>query len=213
MYTYVLLALPFSGDESISNEIKGIFPSTNSTPTSGQSTPGHEDVLSKASRLITSLRSDPLSVAGKHSKQLKAKRKRQRAPEREYQKNLVILDYPGENPPEVQELHEYDKVYEGSLSFCATTTEEIRDEIAGLLRKKKSIFNNYENIHSCDFHFVRCVNRRVWVRDRELVHAGSTLKQVYPSGAVYVRLTKSFSSTKVLLQHNLLSISVGKFCM
>ena len=97
MYTYVLLALPFSGDESISSKIKGIFPSTNSTPTSGQSTPGHEDVLSKASRLITSLRSDPLSVAGKHSKQLKAKRKRQRAPEREYQKNLVILDYPGEN--------------------------------------------------------------------------------------------------------------------
>ena len=42
----------------------------------------------------------------------------------------MILDYPGENPPEVQVLHEYDKVYEGSLSFCATTTEEIRDEIA-----------------------------------------------------------------------------------
>ena len=64
---------------------------------------------------------------------------------------------------------------------------------------KKLIFSNFESIRSCDFEFVRCVNRTVRVRDGDIVYSGNSLRQLYPSGAIYARLTKSFSTAKVLL--------------
>ena len=171
-----------------------MFPSTSSQTSA--STPTHEDIISKANRLLTSLRSDPSSVSGRHSKQ----RKRHHAAvgERGYQKNLVVIEFPGDSPPDVQALHDYDKLYEGSLTFSSSMTEEeIRERISNLVRKKESLFNNYEAISNNDFEFVRCVNKRVKVPDGEIVYNGSTIRQIFPSGAVYVRLTKSFAKTKV----------------
>ena len=178
-------------EDKVNSEMKQVFPSSSS-----QTTPSHEDVISKANRLLTSLHSDPSSVSGRHSK----KRKRHRAAvgERGYQKNLVMIEFPGNSPPDVQVLHDYDKLYEGSLTFSSSMTEEeIRERIANLVRKKQSLFNNYEAISDDDFEFVRCVNKRVKVPDGEIVYNGSGVRQLFPSGAVYVRLTKSFAKTKV----------------
>ena len=50
---------------------------------------------------------------------------------------MVVINYYRKKPPAVQVLHDYDKLYEGSLTFASATSEDsIREEIAQLMQEK-----------------------------------------------------------------------------
>ena len=111
-----------------------------------------------------------------------------------------MIDYPGRSPPAVQVLHDYDKVYEGTLSFNSNMTEnDIREEIAGLIQQKENTFLDFSKIEPEDFVFVKCVNRRVRVPDGKAVYDGNGIKELYRSANIYVRLSKSFNKYKVCM--------------
>ena len=77
-----------------------------------------------------------------------------------------MLDYPGEKPPAIHVLHNYDEVYKGSLSFTSAMNEySIREEIAQLVQEKTSNLYDFTSIEATDFEFVKCVNRHVRVPD------------------------------------------------
>ena len=114
--------------------VYGLFPSCSSRSSSMMQS--HEDVITKANRLLTGLRTSPAAMVGQHSRSMK-KRCRPSLVEKEYNKNLVSIEFPGHSPPEVQVLYDYYKLYEGSLSFTMSMTEaEIRKKIASPIREK-----------------------------------------------------------------------------
>lgn len=78
----------------------------------------------------------------------------------DYQRNMVVVDFPGKQAPDLQILHEYDKAFEGPLCFSDSMSEDVRDEITHL-SQKESIFHDFHLIGPDDFAFVRCVNRHV----------------------------------------------------
>ena len=98
----------------------------------------HEDVITKANRLLTGLRTSPAAILGQHSRSMK----------------------------KVNQIHyDYYKLYEGSLSFTMSNTEaEIRKEIASLIREINVFFNDY----AIDFAFVCCINWRIRLPDGEM---------------------------------------------
>lgn len=178
-------------ERQVSKEINMLFPSCSSSSSSGME--GHQDVVMKANRLITCLRSSPASISEHHSKSKKKKKLSHIEKDRECSKTLVLIDYPGDPPPEVQVLRDYHKLYEGLLTFSSSMTEsQIRISIAGLIREKESIFNDYKAITEDDFSFVRCANRKVRIPDGQITFDASGIRRIYRSGAVYIRLNKSF---------------------
>ena len=85
---------------------------------------------------------------------------------RQYQRNIIVVDYPGPKRPAVQVLHDYDKVYEGTLRFDSKMSEDdIRYEICQMVKLKKSMFFDFTEITSDDFVFVKCTNRRLRIPD------------------------------------------------
>ena len=178
--------------------MKNIFPSMQMKPSTSNlsSDRSHEGLLARADRLITELRSKPTSATTKNTR----KRRKHSGKCREYQRNIIVIDYPGDKPPAVQVLHDYDKVYEGTLLFNANMSEdEIREEITHLVRQKKSTFMDFSKIHSEDLMFVKCVNRRVRVPDGKALYDGNGL---YRSSNIYVRLMKSFDKCKACYNYN-----------
>jgi hypothetical protein len=172
-------------DSQVNKEVQDVF----SGHTGSLAPSMHEDVINRANRLLTTLRSKPLPMSLP-----RRKRRRPTACEKHYQRNLVIVDFPGAEAPDVQKLHDWDKVYEGTLSFDTSMSErDIRDEVSRLVSQKQSIINDYRTISGFDFEFVKCVNRKIRVPDGDTQFDGSGLRRVYPSGAVYMRLTKSFT--------------------
>ena len=90
---------------------------------------------------------------------------------------MVVVDFPGHKAPDLQILHEYDKVFEGPLCFSDSMSEEdVRDEIIHLLSQKESLFHDFQLIGPDDFAFVRCVNRRVRLPDGKPIYDGKGLK-------------------------------------
>lgn len=190
-HSVTILSL-YSGEENVNDEMKKIFPSMQTNPSTSSahliSDKSHESVLARADRLLTELRSNPTS---KNTR----KRRRHVGKCREYQRNFIVIDYPGHNPPAVQVLHDYDKVYEGTLLFNVTMSEgEIRRQISHLVQQKKSTFMDFSEIEPEDFMFVKCVNRRVQVPDGKAVY---DVRELYRSANIYVRLTKSFDKSRV----------------
>ena len=112
----------------------------------------------------------------------------------------MVVDYAGAKPPAVQVLHDYDKVYEGTLQFNSSMSEEcIREEIARLIQQKKdSTFHDFSTITPEDFMFVKCVNRRIRIPDGKAVYDGDGIRELYRSANIYIQLTKSFNKYKVL---------------
>ena len=133
---------------------------------------------------------------------VKVRRRRKYASKsREYQWNLVVIDFPGKTPHPVQVLHDYDKVYEGALVFDSYMTEDcIREEVASLIKRKESYVNDFSEVGPEDFQFVKCVNRRVRVPDGKATYDCEGLKDLYRGCNIYVRLTKSFTKHRVSKQ-------------
>ena len=156
----------------------------------------HEGLIARATQLCKDLRSDPCKVLAKHSK---GSRKRKRECVKEHQKNLVLIDYPGPNPCDITPLREYEKVFDGSIRFSSSMDEEeIREEIAKVLRDKTSVTHDLSGIEGNDFIFVKCSNRKVRVPDGNLPFDTKGICHTYPHGAVYVRLNKPMCKGKVL---------------
>ena len=56
----------------------------------------------------------------------------------EIQRKLVVVDYPGCSPPQIAILHEYNKVFDGSISFVPSISEEdLRESISNLVQEKQ----------------------------------------------------------------------------
>ena len=187
------------GEESVDKEMKSVFPAGSHalTPSTGESS--HAAAVTRADKLLTQLR-NPTSLSQKYVRRRYNRKIAHTSKRKEYQRNLVVIDYPGKIPPTTQVLHDYDKVYEGCFSFNNDSTEEeIKDEIAGLIQLKNSYINDFSSLSREDLVYVKCVNRRIRVPDGKPVYDGECLKNLFRSGNVYIRLTKSFSKHKVFI--------------
>lgn len=181
--------------EKVTAEVKNVF--GHGEPQQDIGNPHHESLVERASRLCKELRSDPAKVLSKHSK---GGKKRKRESIKEYQKNLVVIDYPGRNPCDVTPLREYDKLLDGSIRFSSNMDEEgIREEIARILREKSSCTHDLSGIKINDFIFVRCANKKVRVPDGDSPFDSKGICQTYTHGAIYVRLNKPMWKGKVYL--------------
>ena len=130
--------------KKVTAEVKNVFGHGESQQDVGN--PHHESLVERASRLCKELRSDPAKVPSKHSK---GGKKRKRESIKEYQKNLLVIDYHGRNPCDVTPLREYDKLLDGSIRFSSNMDEEdIREEIARILREKSSCTHDLSGIRS-----------------------------------------------------------------
>ena len=65
----------------------------------------HEAVLCRADTLLKQQRSNPSATTIKNSR----RRRKHVGKARDYQRNIVIVDYADAKPPAVQVLHDYDK--------------------------------------------------------------------------------------------------------
>ena len=127
---------------------------------------------------------------------------------REYQRNLVVIDHPGTKPPAVQVLHDYDKVYEGSLSFTSAMSEDsIREDSP--TNARESDFYDFTSVEPDDFEFVKCVNKRVRVPDGKACYDGDGIRDLYHCANIYVRLTKSFCKYGVSMHATLSTININ----
>lgn len=154
------------------------------------------------------MRSDPSKVLTKHTK---GGRKRKRECVKEHQKNLILVDYPGPNPHDVTPLREYEKVFDGSIRFSSNMDEDdIREEIARILREKSSVTHDLTSIQSDGFTFVRCANKKVSIPDGDTPFDCKGICHTYPHGAIYVRLNKPMWKGKVLYIKNVCVFFVWK---
>lgn len=188
-FTFVL------GKKEISSELKRSFGTAQGDQAGPSKVSTDESLMAKAQRMIGELKSDPLMLTERHKKRRKQTRL-SNTWSREFQKNLVVIDYQGSNPSPV--LHDYDKVYEGPVTFFSGMSEEdVREAIASLVKRKKSITHTFIGLGGKDFEFVKCANRHVRVLDGEVTYDGNGIKNMYRSGSVYVRLTHYFSTVKI----------------
>ena len=154
-----------------------------------------QSLIAKANKMIAGLRSDPLARTERHTKHKKRKRGTSRGTWcREFQRNLVVIEFQGKDVTPYRTLRDYENIYEGVITLNSSMTEEdVRSEIVSLVRCKKSMFHSLNDLAEDDIQFIKCANRRVRVPDGTIVCNGDGIKQLYRSGAVYVRLTRSFS--------------------
>ena len=174
--------------------MKGVFGHGEPSQSGGKQS--HESLIARASRLCHELRTDPSKVATSRGR----KRKHHNMKVKEWQKNLVLIDYPGKHPSDIVPIREYDKVFDGSIRFSSNMDEEeIRVEIARVLSRKSSVFHDLSGIKPNDFTFVKCANKKVRVPDGDTPFDAQGISHTYPHGAIYVRLSKPMWKSKVCL--------------
>ena len=196
-----LLILLCVDSEKVTAEVKGVFGHAEANRADGKLAPSHETLIERATRLCNELHSDPAKVAAKHSKGGR-KRKRENVKAKQYQKNLVLIEFPGKHPSAVVPMREYEKVFDGSIRFSSIMDEDIREEIARVLRSKASVIHDLSGVTPEDFSFVKCANKKVRVPDGDPPFDAQGIIHTYPHGAIYVRLTKPMWKSKVCLTFN-----------
>ncbi len=183
---------PLVEQDNINTEMQSAFPSIQNS-SSQNAVDSHEAVLTKAQRMLTQLRSNPVDF---HAPKRKRHRKSGAVGKKvkDFQRNVIVIDYQGAKPPAVHILHEYDKVYQGVLLFNNSMSEDnIRAEICMLIQQEPSDIYDFSALDPSDFEFVKCVNKRVRTLGGNGVYDGDGLRELYRSGGIYVRLTKSFN--------------------
>lgn len=174
----------------VNAETKKLFQGESTSSVAGD----QRSLLARCGQMITDLKADPLSFTERHTKGKKRKRGTS-SWSRQFQRNLVVIDFQGHDQ-DIQpycSLRDYEKVYEGAIILYGSMTEDdVRREIVSLVRCKKSLFHSFDDLNEQDIEFVKCANRRVRVPDGNVVCDGNGIKNRYRSGAVYVRLTRSF---------------------
>ena len=94
-----------------------------------------------------------------------------------------LIDYPGPNSCDITLLHEYEKVFDGSIHFRSSMDEEIREEKVEVLPDKTSVTHGLSGIEGNDF---KCSNKNVRVPDRNLPFDTKGICHTYRHDAVYV---------------------------
>lgn len=185
-----LVAL-ISVQSDINRETRSLFQGTASSSSSSSVNSDLESTISKATRLLENIKSNPKRV----ERYCKKKRKRAGDLSRQFQKNLVVIDFQDTDLPDgLCTLRDYDKIYDGLMTLNTQMTEDdVRCEIVSLLRSKKKSYYKFEQLTEEDIQFVKCANRRVRVPDGDPICDANGIKSLYRSGSVYVRLTRSFS--------------------
>ena len=112
-----------------------------------------QNLMAVATRLRRKLRSHPT-----FAKTTRRRGQRSGTPYiREYQKGLVVINYPGPSPPGVMKVFECDKIVDGSIHYSGDMTEdEIRQGVARIIRKKQLKEYKFNDVSSEDFVFVKC---------------------------------------------------------
>lgn len=197
MYMLQMLVVLFlfteSGEERISAEVKSTFGLGTSQEAASTSHEG-SDLIARATQLCKDLPSDPSKILSCHSR--RQKRRTASAPythTRLYQKGLVVIDYPGPRPAAVMTLHEYEKVFVGSIRFSGSMDEDdIREEIVRVVSSEEGVTQDLSNLQPQDFICVKCSNKKVRVPDGDTPFDAQGINRTYPHGSMYIRLTKDF---------------------
>ena len=183
-----------SGEAHVSDEMKGLFsschPRTASESRSSNAGSGSASLPHRAGSLCRELR--PGKLVSNRRKKSKAPYSR---PPKQYQKNLVAIDFQGEDQMEqVTVLPDYDKIYDGCMRYDTDMSEtEIREEISRLLKQKGSVTHDMSGVQPDSFDFVRCSNHKVRCIYRDVPFDCSGINQVYRNGSIYVRFKVSLA--------------------
>ena len=187
-----------SEQENVTAEMQNIFPSMQGSSSTQKDSESHETVLARAERMLTQLRSKPVDSCVPNSRRRRKKSYAIGKKVKDVQRNVVVIDYHGANPPAVHTLHEYDKVYQGVLVCNSKMSEDdIRAEICMLIHQETSDIYDFSTVGPTDFEFVKCINKHVRALGGKGVYDGDGLRELYRSGGVYVRLMRSFYKHKV----------------
>lgn len=111
-------------------------------------------------------------------------------------RRLVALEYPGADVPEVDQFKDEMVVFDGLVRYSTVDPENaIRETITAKLRERRVSHIDLSQCDKNDFEFVKVVNKKVRVPDGDEMFDARTLGGIYKHGALYVRMTKDFSST------------------
>ena len=167
-----------------------------STTHSCASTSQSSSLLAEADRLISSLRKGTTSAVGRRLKHSKRKTDAHVDPPKrkttELQRQIIVIQYQGASSEaeETTSLHDKDIVVDGFIRFPSSADEEdIRFEIAEMIRTKKNTKMDFTTISTSDFVFVMVANKKIRVPDGAVPFDAIGLSKAY-RGSVYVRLTK-----------------------
>ena len=78
--------------------------------------------------------------------------------------------------------------------------QSVKRLLVFFLKEKESCLYDFTDAKPDDFQFVKCANRRVRLPSENATYNGEGLKDLYLSGNIYVRLTRSFFQSKVYIQ-------------
>ena len=161
------------------------------------------DVLSKARTLVKSLKTSnrtgrgkpafkgsSRTKAGKHGFPFKSSRatgltKGKVAAPRVHQKRVVVLDHK-ENCPEVYALADAMVLIDGNIHYQGNDEIHIKEKIKDLMKGKGML----QDITAGNFDFV-CVCNKIRKPNRNVQFDALGVNTVYPTGAIYARLSKS----------------------
>ena len=185
-----------AGGAAMNKEVREMFPTHSSKPSSSSCTPG-SNLLARCDDLLQKLRSDPSNSLARRLKRVKkraprsgSKRVRNEDP---VTKRLVVLNFPGNEVEEIMPVFENDVLVDGFFTVEHFDDEcDVRGAIVELVKKKQRDNHDFRGVTADDMEFVRVVNKKVRVPDGEVSYDAQGLCKVYPHGAVYVRLTKDF---------------------
>lgn len=162
------------------------------------------DVISKARTLVKSLatfnrtgggklafKGISRTKAGKHGFPFKSSRatgltKRKVAAPRVHQKRVVVLDHK-EDCPEVYSLADAMVLIDGNIHYQGNDEIHIREKIKDLMKGKGML----QDITADDFHFVCVCNNKIRKPNGNIQFDALGVNTVYPTGAIYARLSKS----------------------
>ena len=169
------------GNEAVASEVKSLFGS----PSSSSSTPQNESFATRAEHLCNRVLSTMTSGT--------SRRYRRSAPYsrvRNWTKNVVLIDWQGDNSDESVPLYDYQKIFDGLIKFGSNMSElDVRNEIVRLIKLKNIPTHQLNCIMPESFDFVKVYNRRVRPLDGDVPLDANGLVHIYKSGNIYVRLS------------------------
>ena len=116
---------------------------------------------------------------------------------RVHQKRLIVIEYYGDTCG-TETLTDGLIVIDGSIRYQSNDGEnEIRQKIKELISKKDDKSRLYGNVQESDFEFVRVTNKRIRKPDGDTPYDALGINTVFPTGAIYVKLTKDFAIKSV----------------
>lgn len=121
---------------------------------------------------------------------------------REWTKNVVLIDWQGDDCQQPLPLYDYMKLFDGLIKLSSNMTElDVREEIVRLIKLKNIVTHRLDNIKPESFDFVKVYNRRVRPLDGDVPFDATGLAHIYKNGNIYVRLNDSSLWTAEQVTH------------